>query len=260
MTKLALHQHGPTTGIPLVLLHGFPLDSRMWDAVVADLKDLPVLTVDGPGCGASPLPEGAPSLDTYADLLVASLDAAGHHRVVLAGLSMGGYAAMAVAERHPGILAGIGLLDTKAAVDPDEARHNRLAMADAAAEQGSAVVAGMINTMLGPTSHDSRPGVVEQMRQWLAEAPPAAIAWAQRAMAARPDRHAALRALEIPSLVLRGDEDDMSPHEAAASMVDALGEHAVFVEVPQAGHMTSNENPAAVVDALRDLHRRATAN
>ncbi|WP_127131699.1 alpha/beta fold hydrolase [Georgenia sp. SYP-B2076] len=262
---LALHRHGPDDVPPLVLLHGFPLDATMWDDVVALLPDLPVLTVDAPGFGASPAPGAVaealgrsadPALETYADAVAASLRDAGIDRAVVAGLSMGGYALLALAERHRGLLMGAGLLDTKAEADDDAARANRAQVAEAAAERGSEAVAPMLTQVLGTTTQAERPGVVDRMRDALAAAPPEGIAWAQRAMAARPDRLAALARLDVPVLVLRGAEDAMSPQAAAGTMAQALTDVEVVV-VPHAGHMSAVEEPRAVADALRRLYERS---
>lgn len=256
---LALHRHGPDDALPLVLLHGFPLESSMWDDVVALLPDLPVITIDAPGFGGSAftveVPE--PSLEAYADGVVDALRAAGVTRAVVAGLSMGGYAVLALAERHRGLLAAVGLLDTKATADGDAAREGRLASArEAEGEAGAGAVAGMVTTTLGETTQREQPAVVEDLRARLAAAPPSGIAWAQRAMAARPDRLWVLEDLDVPALVLRGAEDVGAPQEVAEAMVGALADVEMVV-VPRVGHMTALEAPAAVAEALRALHDRS---
>ncbi|MPV38137.1 alpha/beta fold hydrolase [Georgenia subflava] len=262
---LSLTRHGEPGGLPLVLLHAFPLDSRMWDEVVALLPELDVITLDAPGFGGSPTPLAVaerlgrptePALETYAAAVVDSLRSTGVERAVVAGLSMGGYAALALAERHRSLLAGIGLLDTKASADDDAARANRLRVAEAAAgDAGSEAVAPMVDQVLGETTHAQRPELVERMRALLGEAPPVGIAWAQRAMAVRPDRTAALEDLDVPALVLRGAEDGMSPQSALNAMAEALSDVEVVV-VPRSGHMSALEAPDQVADALRALHAR----
>src|SRR5699024_8809125 len=112
---------------PLVLLHAFPLDARMWASTISVLPEVPVLTLDAPGFGGSAPLEGG--LEEAADAVTGTLAAAGVRRSVVAGLSMGGYTLLALAERHPGLLTGVGLLDTKASVDPPQGRANRLQMA-----------------------------------------------------------------------------------------------------------------------------------
>lgn len=265
MTELASvgpqHQ-GP---LPLLLLHGFPLDASMWDDVVEvlGLQGVPTLAVDSPGFGQSEVPDGEPSLDLAADAVVATLEELGIDRVVVAGLSMGGYIALALAERYPERVAGIALLDTKATADTDAARANRLRIAqEALGEAGADAVAPMLTALLGATTLAEDPEVVEELRGRLAAAPPAGIAWGQRAMAGRPDRLAVLEHLTVPGLVLRGEEDEISTAADAEAMLTALragGGSAELAVVPAAGHMTANEDPVETATALADFWERCTA-
>lgn len=274
MSRLSLRAHGPQSledlhgTIPLVLLHAFPLDSRMWEPLLAELGDVPVVVVDAPGFGASP-PAGqlarslgcptAPSLRTYAEAIATALREEGIERAVVAGLSMGGYTALALAERHPEMLAGLGLLDTKASADSAQARATRIRMAErATGALGARVTAPMIETLVGETTRRDRPEVVDTVKAWLAAAPPAGVAWAQRAMAGRRDRLAVLDGLSIPALVLRGAEDATVSDEDAAAMARRLSE-ADYVTVPGAGHLSALETPAEVARPLRQLWQRAVA-
>lgn len=263
---LATYRSGPDEAVPLVLLHAFPFDALMWEDVLMHLPDVPAVTVDAPGFGdSSSFAEVAaavgrgpePSLETYADAVIASLASLGVHRAVICGHSMGGYVALAIAERRPEVVAGIGLLDTKASVDDDGARANRLRIADAAeGEAGADAVAPMVEGLLGTTTKAERPDLVAETVGLLASAPPAGIAWAQRAMAARPARLAVLEGLSVPGLVLRGAEDVLSPQAAAEAMASALADCELMI-VPEAGHLTVIENSEAVAEALRRLWRRA---
>jgi pimeloyl-ACP methyl ester carboxylesterase len=255
---VVLHPLRPgTPGLPLVLLHAFPLDSRMWADVAALLPgDVPVLAVDLPGLGAAggaPLPE--PSLEAAADAVAAALAGAGHDRAVVAGLSMGGYVALALAERHPDLVAGIGLLDTKATADADDARANRLRVA-AVVEQAGSVdeVLPMATALIGAASQE-HPELVARLEAWIGAQPPAGVAWSQRAMAARPDRTHVLAGHRGPALVLVGEEDRPTPVDAARAMADVLGVEPLVV--PAAGHLTAVEAPSVVAEALGDLARRA---
>lgn len=263
---LAMYRSGPDAPVPLVLLHGFPLDALMWEDVVTLLPDVPVITMDAPGFGDSPSYEdvavavgapGEPGLEGYADAVVATLRAAGVGRAVVVGLSMGGYAALAIAERHPAVVAGIGLLDTKASADDDAARANRHRVARAAAgELGSRAVAPMVNGLLGVTSRAERLALVAEVQGLLEAAPVPGIVWAQEAMARRPDRLGVLATLHVPGLVLRGAEDTLSTQGDVESMARALPDSELVV-VPVAGHMTALENPEPVAEALRRLRERA---
>jgi pimeloyl-ACP methyl ester carboxylesterase len=253
MTTVALHTLRPGAGVPLVLLHAFPLDSRMWSAVVDLLPPgLPVLAADLPGLGASgtaDLPE--PSLDATADALADALAGAGHARVAVAGLSMGGYVALALVERHPDLVVGLGLLDTKATADPEEARANRLRVADAVTAAGTVdEVLPLATALLGDPAR-ARSEVVDRVRAWIGEQDPAGVAWSQRAMAARPDRTGVLAAFDGPVLVLVGEQDGPTPVDVARSTAALAGTDAVVL--PGAGHLTAVESPEAVAAALAEL-------
>lgn len=251
---------------PLVLLHGFPLDHRMWLDVTDLLPGDPtVLGPDLPGFGRSPSGEDvgealgagpAPSLDVAADSVAAALRAGGVERAVVAGLSMGGYVAMALAERHPALVTGLGLVSTRSTADDDAARARRLQVAETVvAEMRVDAVLGMRTTVLGATSRVARPDLVERLEGWIRDQGPLAVAWAQRAMAARPDRTDVLRGFDGPAVVVAGEEDELAPVAAAEHMVGALRD-AELVVVPRAGHMSTSESPEPVAAALADLVRR----
>jgi pimeloyl-ACP methyl ester carboxylesterase len=259
--QVRVEAHGGATGDPpLVLLHAFPLDASMWDGVLPGLRGLgQVLTVDLPGFGAAPVPVAEPSLDAVADAVVAALDGLGHARATVAGCSMGGYVALGVARRHPGRVAGLGLVDTKAEADPDEARANRERIALAVlGEAGTRALLPMLDTLLGPTSHAGRPDVVEAVGALVRGADPAAVAWAQRAMAARPDSTGALPGLTVPAAVVVGEEDGVTGPDQARAMAAALPD-AVLTVVPGAGHLSPVERPDAVAATLAGLLVRVRA-
>ncbi|WP_255491572.1 alpha/beta fold hydrolase [Actinotalea sp. JY-7876] len=267
MPRVHALRRGVPGRLPLVLLHGFPLDHRMWHDVTDLLPGEPtVLAVDLPGFGASPSgpdvaqalgADPAPSLEVMADGVAAALRGQGVERAVVAGLSLGGYVAMALVERHPDLVAGLGLIDTKATADDDAARRTRLEVAaQVRAEMRVDRVLGMRTTLLGATNRVTRPDLSERLERWTRDQGPLGLAWAQEAMAARPDRTQALRAYAGPAVVVVGEEDELSPVAAAQHMVDALAD-ARLVVVPGAGHMTSNESPEPVASALQGLLARA---
>lgn len=268
MLRVHTLRRGAPDRLPLVLLHGFPLDHRMWFDVTDLLAGDPtVLALDLPGFGASPAgPDVAealgadrdvPSMEVMADGVAAALRAEGVGRAVVAGLSMGGYAAMALVERHPDLVAGLGLVDTKSTADDDAARAKRIHVAETVvAEMRVDAVLGMRTALLGATNRVARPDLSDRLERWIRDQGPQAVAWAQRAMAARPDRTAVLAGYEGPAVVVVGDEDELAPVAAAEHMVQALPD-ADLVVVPRAGHMTSNESPEPVAAALAMLLARA---
>jgi pimeloyl-ACP methyl ester carboxylesterase len=219
-----------------------------------------VITPDQRGFGGSPLGDDEPSLDVCADDVAALLDRLDLDRVVLGGSSMGGYVAMAFLRRHADRVQALVLAGTKAGADPDPARAGRLRMADALdGGDADALVEQVLPALLGPTTATQRPQVGGRVRGLVQAAPPAAAAWAQRAMAARPDSLDTLAAADLPALVLVGEQDELSPVREAEAMVEALPQGRLVV-VPDAGHLCSVEVPeifsAAVGEFVSGLPAR----
>lgn len=249
--ELAVRDEGD--GVPLVLLHAFPLHAGMWDAVRP--RGSRVLAPDQRGFGASPLGDDEPSLDRCADDVVALLDRLGLDRVVLGGSSMGGYVAMAMARRAPERLRGLVLVGTKAGADPDAARAGRLAMAEVL-DRGdrTPLRETVLPALTGTTSGSERPEAVQRVAELAEQAAPAAVAWAQRAMAARADSVDGLRGLPVPALVVVGEEDVLSPPAEAQAMADALPQATLFV-LPRTGHLLAVETPQALTSAIEAFLR-----
>ncbi|MPZ82925.1 MAG: alpha/beta fold hydrolase [Actinophytocola sp.] len=232
---------------PVVLLHAFPLDSRMWDGLRSATGDR-IITPDLPGFGAAP-PVGGPDLGLAAAALLDDLDRLGVERAVLGGCSMGGYVAMAVLRAAPSRVSGLVLVDTKATADTEAARENRVAVAARAEAEGIGWLAdSMLTNLLGATTLEKRPDVEVTLRALIADQDPAAVAWAQRAMAARPDSLDLLRASGVPALVVRGAEDALIPRQEAVLMADAL--EVELVEIAGAGHLAPLETPDEVASAV----------
>jgi len=240
----------------LVLLHAFPLDATMYEAV-ADEFEGDLLTPDLPGFGGVPLLDVEPSMDAFADHVAAQLDAEGLERVVIGGTSMGGYVAMAFCRRHADRVAGVALIDTKATADPEAAADGRRAMAAAMVDGDTTqpLLENVFPKLLGATTTRDQPDVVQRVREWVSGADPKAAAYAQRAMAVRPDSLETLAALTVPSLVVVGEEDVLSPPTDTAVMASAL-HGAVVVEIPRVGHLTPVEAPHYVAEVLTELVQR----
>ncbi len=181
----------------VVLLHAFPLDARLWDDVVDAVAGAgwDVVVPDLRGFGESAYgedgPDDEPSLVWMARDVLGILDRVGVNSAVVVGLSLGGYVAMELVRQDASRIAGLALVDTKASADTEEARANRLRVAEQVLEAGSttALARAMLPGLLGATTLAARPEVVERVRGWIEDADPAGVAWAQRAMAARPDSH-----------------------------------------------------------------------
>ena len=240
---------------PVVLLHAFPLDHRMWSAQVADLTadGWSVEAWDLPGFGGTSVPSAQPDLATVARGIADRVRERGLDPVVVAGVSLGGYVAMALLREAPDVLAGLMLCDTKAGADMPEACAQRLAMAQALEEDPDSWPAQIVDTLLprlvGATTVASRPVVANRIRQWCTEASTGTLAWYQRAMAARPDSLDDLRAARLPTLVLWGEEDVLSPEADQRAMLACLPT-ALAAVIPQAGHLAVVEQPQAARVAM----------
>jgi pimeloyl-ACP methyl ester carboxylesterase len=249
---VALHYTESGEGLPVVLLHAFPMSSAMWANQRTGLAGrCRVITPDQRGFGASPLRGdpaslAKPSLTTAADDLMRVLDKLELQQVVLGGLSMGGYVAMAFLRRHPERVRGLILANTKASADSEDgaANRERIAAEVLAAGSSAPLLDEVFPKLLGASTLADRPQVVQQVREQVEQAPPAAVAWAQRAMAARPDSLDTLRAVTVPALVIAGDEDQLMPTAEADAMAEALPKGRL-VRIPGAGHLSAIEDPTA---------------
>ncbi|MGZ4666883.1 MAG: alpha/beta fold hydrolase [Frankiaceae bacterium] len=240
----------------LVLLHAFPLDASMWGAYPAAGR---VFLPHQRGFGGTDLGTDEPSLDRVAEDVAALLDRLGSRRVILAGLSMGGYVVMACL-RHPLVrerCAGIILADTRPAPDAPAAAERRLRMADRVLAEGTELLQDeTVPSLLGETTWRERPRVVERVRAIVRSVPAPAVAWAQRAMAARLDSTQTLRDADLPALVVAGAEDVLTPPEECEAMAKLLAD-ARFVLIPRAGHLTAMEEPALFTEAVTGFLRQA---
>lgn len=251
-----MHVKDTGFGRPLVLLHAFPLDSRMWDPVREALAEQArVITPDQRGLGRTPLGDAEPSLELVARDVLALLDELGLDRVVLGGCSMGGYVAMALLRLAPERVSGLVLADTKAVADTPEQRANRLSMVDRIAAEGVEWLPGtVIEGLLGQYTHAERPKVVAAVRKLIAAQSAEGVAWAQRAMADRPDSTALLAGVDVPTLVITGREDALIPPALAGAMA-GLTSSARLVQLPRCGHLPPLEDPAAFSAAVLEFLR-----
>lgn len=248
---------------PLVLLHAFPLDHRLWQRQAVDLAAAGwrVLVPDLPGFGGTELPDAAPSLDAVAGLVLADLGDRGIDRCVLGGSSLGGYVAMAMLRARPQVAVAVMLCGTKATADGQEARANRERMArlvlDSPDSCARILESSFLPGLLGATTHAARPHVVAEVRGWMADARAETVAWYQRAMAARPDSRAVLESLAVPGLVVWGDEDAISPRSEQDLILESLAAPQLAV-IEGAGHLACVEDPDAVTSTIRRFAESVT--
>ncbi|RJL24522.1 alpha/beta fold hydrolase [Bailinhaonella thermotolerans] len=241
---MQLYSRTVGSGTPVVLLHAFPLSSAMWLAQREGLAaSCQVITPDLRGFGGSRLGDDEPSIDHMADDVAALLDAEGVPRAVVGGQSLGAHVALALAARHPAKVAGLILSGATAEPDPPEAREERERLAQAVLDKGSAVLLDeYLPRLLGRTTRQRRALVQGRVRGLVQAAPPGAVAWALRALAARPGYADVLRGLGVPVLVLTGDEDAATP-EGAARELAGLASDGRLTVIEKAGQLSAVEQP-----------------
>jgi pimeloyl-ACP methyl ester carboxylesterase len=240
-------------GPALLLVHGFPLDRTIWMHQVATLSGWRRIAPDLRGLGDADAPEGGYSMATYADDLARLLDKVRITRAVVAGLSMGGYIAFEMLRRHRDRIAGLILCDTKAEADSPEARRGRDEMAELARAKGAPAVAErMVPKLLGRTTRQSQPPLVQQVQQMIARAPVAGIVGALEAMRDRPDSTSLLPSITVPTLVVVGQEDEVTPPASARAMANAIPDAAITT-IAGAGHVSPLEAPTAVSRVMAEF-------
>jgi 3-oxoadipate enol-lactonase len=233
------------SGLPVVFLHGFPLNRTMWDpqvgALVAECRCIPI---DFRGLGES---SAAPpySMDRYADDVVGVLDTMQIERAVVVGLSMGGYVAFAMWRRHRERVRAFVLADTRSTADTVETVARRHELIEVAETQGSTAVANMqIAGLVGKTTRDKRPDIYDSIHRMMAQTPPEGIIGALQALIERPDSTPTCATIDVPTLIVVGDEDVITPPKDARDLQRSI--HGSRLEVlRQAGHLSSLERPAA---------------
>ncbi|NOK57825.1 MAG: alpha/beta fold hydrolase [Chloroflexi bacterium AL-W] len=245
--QLAYRDEGQ--GTPLVLIHAFPLSHAMWEPQIADLSsNLRLIVPDLRGFGASELGEIPTSMEQYADDIGALLDSLGIARVALAGLSMGGYVAFAFLRKYRARVTALILADTRSGPDSDEGKMLREQNARMVENQGLKPLAEqMIPKLLAPNASTS---LQNHVRQLIENNNDRGIAAALRAMATRPDSMPLLATIDVPTVVVVGTKDPLTPPSEAYTM-SAKIPNSRLIEIADAAHLTNMEDPTAFNEGLR---------
>ena len=243
-----------TTKPTLLLIHGFPLDHTLWDPQRAALSKVAnVLAPDLRGFGTGASAADVMPMEGFASDLHALLDTNGIDRVVLCGLSMGGYIALAFWSLYPERVQALVLCNTKATADTPEGREGRHETARNAQEKGVPVIArGMIGKVLSAYTRANKPELVARVEAMMARQSPGAVAAASLGMAERPDRTTMLTSITVPTLIITGEADELMPLPTSQAMADAIP-GARLVVLPNAGHLSNVEAPELFNAAARDF-------
>lgn len=240
-------------GKPVVLLHAFPLARRMWRPQVEALRgECRLLVPDLRGFGGTGSFEEAPSVERMADDVADLLRArAVPEPVVLGGLSMGGYVALAFARRHPARLRALILADTRAEPDTSEGKASRAqTIAFAETHPVSEVINLLLPKLVSDEIRARRPEVVEEIRRIAEAQTPAAIVAALQALRDRPDARPTLGDIRVPTLVVVGSEDALTPPAVARTLVENIRD-ARLATLAGAGHLSNLEQAERFTEAAR---------
>lgn len=240
------------SGPVVVLIHGYPLDRSAWSDVAEILSvTCRVINPDLRGFGASPWPtDGDLSMDRHADDIAALLDLEEVTTAAIVGLSMGGYVALAVAQRYPERLSALGLVGSKTEPDSAEGRAGRdTASRQILTEGRSSIVAGLQSALLGP---DAAPSIRARLRTMIEATPYETYVSALIGMRDRPDRTLVLDGLDVPLAVVVGEHDTLVPADVASDAAHRA-RNGVLTVVAGAGHLVPMEAPAEVATALTAL-------
>ena len=271
-------------GLPVVLVHAFPIDHHLWDDCAAELiaradaaglpnPNFPLWAPDMPGAGEGPIPtaedtgavaeDGAytQALDRMADAYVRLIRDAGYSKAVWVGLSMGGYLVLDIQRLYPEAVAGLALCDTKADADSPASRANRLRIADICETEHTVdPVMHFAEPQPGDSTIKQSQRFIDQFTAWIHAQRPEGVAWRERMAAGRHDLNDQLPLITAPAAVICGENDPSSSPAVMGPIAQAMtGTDAAFTTIPDCGHFSAYEHPDQVAAALLDLIRRAQA-
>jgi pimeloyl-ACP methyl ester carboxylesterase len=242
-------------GVPLLLIHGFPLDRTLWRTQIAGLSQIyRVIAPDLRGFGQSSETDGqAVSMDQYAADLKSLLDSVNVKHAVIGGVSMGGYITLAFYAQYADRVKGLILANTRATPDSEEGKQSRLDSAQRVAESGTGfLVESMAPKMLGPAA---KPEIEIAIRSMMLRQHPTGVMSALRGMAARPDRTALLRFATVPVLIVSGTQDMLIP-PAESEAMHSLIPNSRLVIIPDAGHLSNLDKADAFNHIIREYYKQ----
>jgi 3-oxoadipate enol-lactonase len=241
-------------GAPVVLLHAFPLDGRMFEPQAEALTGTwRLITPDYPGFGRSPRTPAQPDVRYYAEGVRGLLDRLKLERAVLGGVSMGGYVVFECMRLFPERVSGLILANTRAEPDSEEMRENRKKMARCVAEEGVEVLIELqMQRLLAPDTLENNASVVEKVRAMILESNPNGVVAALGAMRERPDSTPLLGKIDVPTLVIGGEEDGISSPDVMRAMAEKIPDSR-HVTLQRAGHLSNLEAPHGFNAALKEF-------
>lgn len=223
----------------ILWIHGFPLSSAIFDGQLG-IQGVRHVAPDLPGFGGAALPEGDLTIEDYARMALEQLERMGIAKAIFAGVSMGGYICLAAYRLAPERFSGLILIDTREKADDEAARKGRFESIEKVRAEGvKPIVDAMLPKMLTPSASDV---TRERVRTIMAAASPAGVMTALSAMASRADSSDLLSTIDIPTLIVVGEEDPITPPADAERMAAAIPD-STLVRIPGAAHLSNVEKP-----------------
>lgn len=237
-------EYGTSDGKPIIFIHGFPFNRSMWEPQVKALpKGFRAITVDIRGHGESEVGDGQYSIEFFVDDLIALLDHLKIDKAILCGLSMGGYIALRTIERHPERVRALVLSDTRSEADSNEGKIKRATSIKSVKTDGVKQFADtFVKAVFAAHTFEHAPHVIENIRKIIESTSPLSISGTLLALAARTDTTSYLQSIKVPTLILVGEHDILTPPSASEAMHQKIS-HSTFYIIPNAAHMSNLENP-----------------
>lgn len=237
----------------VVLLHGFLQNLDVWSSyVLSYMHHLRVITIDLPGHGQTETFSETHSMDFMARMVKTVLDEAGVDQCVMIGHSMGGYVALAFAEKHPYLLRGLGLINSHALPDSEEHRHWRQAICEQVKENRASYIVNFVPTLFDDHNRAGLSQDIKDLQDQCLETRSESIIAAQNGMMNRPSRIDVLRQLEVPILFIYGKNDNRIPLELAISQA-MIPHHAEILILDNVGHMAFIEEREYVKPRIKNF-------
>jgi pimeloyl-ACP methyl ester carboxylesterase len=240
---------------PLLLIHAFPMDASMWEPQL-EAFPTPVIAPNLPGFGGQPAAGDVMSMGAAAERCVEVLATAGIKRAVVCGLSMGGYVALELWRRHPEMISGLVLANTRAEADDEAGRERRRALAERLRTEGNGFMVENPPPLLSETAPPELRALVKEI---IAAQPADAIAAASLGMAERADSRADLGRIDVPTLVVTSSADGLIPADVTKEMAPEI-EGATLTVIEGAGHLSNLEAPRAFNEAIGEHLERCEAS
>ncbi len=238
---------GISNATPVVFIHGFPFSHKMWSFPGGQVEALAsayrVIAYDVRGHGDSEIGDGQYTIELFVDDLIGLLDHLNIVKAVVVGLSMGGYIALRAIERNPDRIRALVLCDTKSEEDSNDAKIKRAASIKAVKLNGPKVFAeNFVANVFTPESFNTKPDAIKMIQSVIERTAPISLCGALLALASRTDTTSAISSVTVPTLIMVGEHDALTPPAASQAMNEKIPNSELHI-IPNSAHMSNMENP-----------------